>query len=815
MDEPAQDNSAGLIPADSLADFFGFAGDFGRLVPTAADLHLLVDPSFRVATVLSQPESCDAQGRSLLYLVDVSVRQQLREAVERCVNAKTSERLSIRLIGDQSTELTAVLTPFEHVDGTYLALTAIENQMASAAISQAESQLAMLRRILDLMDVAVFWKDLDSRFLGANQKLITMLGASNLSEVLGKDDFAFFPEEDAQAYQQADREVMETGNAIIDHVETLTAADGTVETLVTTKMPVRDGLGEVVGMIGYFQVVTDALNTEQELRSLESRYTLALDVGRDGVWEFNYLTRELEVTPRFAELVGLDRSYGQKLKFQDLASLVNDDAMHLLSDTAEGVRADPDRHMALVQSVVMQDGSTRWLEVVGYPFVEQGTVTRLIGSVADISDKVERERDLLYRATHDYLTGLANRRALLDRIDTLLAAGTAICLLYLDLDQFKVVNDSLGHQVGDELLEAVSDRLSGLVDEDHLLARLGGDEFAIVGTKGSCALERLGEDILEALEAPLALGEFEIYTTCSVGVVHADRDYDSALDILRDGDIALYRAKADGKSCVRVFEESMRDEAEGQHELQNRIRHAVVKDEFVLHYQPVVELHTGAISGIEALLRWDSSDGLLLPNTFLPYLEQCGLIVDVGEWVLREAVAQLAQWNRDIPTADPLVMSVNLSRVQFRSPDLVEIILGCLEEHEVDAGQLIVEITETAISDNFESMVETLETLRKHGVRVAIDDFGVGQSSLSSLFQLPADILKIDRAFLARVEDEAAESVLIAVLEMARAVGLRTTAEGVETEVQRAFLRGAGCDFMQGHLVGKSMAPDELAKLLQ
>lgn len=284
---------------------------------------------------------------------------------------------------------------------------------------------------------------------------------------------------------------------------------------------------------------------------------------------------------------------------------------------------------------------------------------------------------------------------------------------------------------------------------------------------------------------------------------------------MRDADIALYEAKAAGKHCLRKFEPQMRNEADRELELQNRIRRAVQNDEFELFYQPIVSATTGEVAGLEALLRWRTPTALYSPGAFLSYLEQSALIVPVGERVIEQAVADYGRWMRDVPGARKLVGSLNLSRVQFRSPNLVDGLLRSLEEHGLPPSRLVIEVTETAVSDDIVLMSKTLDRLRETGIHVAIDDFGVGQSSLSSLYELPADILKIDGTFVARIDGSGSQPVIEAILNMAHAVGLHTTAEGVETEAQRAFLAEAGCDFLQGYLLGRPVPASQVPDLFR
>ncbi|GEM_PF-1114857 len=778
------------------------------------DLSLVTDTKFRVAVVAAEPDGCDAFGHSLLDLASSPIRRELREAAERCVATGHSERIGFRLATAPDTEYAAALHAFDSAEGTCLILTGVESTSRAALPGGIAFQLEVQRSVIDVMDVAVFWKDRESRFLGANEKMLEALGAETLDDVLGKDDRDFFPEETAAGYLADDEAVMSSGEPAIDIVERLPSSNGGFEVLTTSKLPVRDYQGEVIGVTGYFRFITDVVKAEQELRSLEGRHALALNASNQGLWEYDLEARQIEGNERLIELIGHVPADGARFTQEQMTSIFGAEARREFGLRAMALVEDPSLHMEFRSLKVETDTGIRWFAATGYPFVENGKVTRLIGSISDITQEVEREQALVHRANHDDLTGLANRRHLLERLDNDLQASEPIFLLYLDLDHFKVINDSLGHGVGDELLRAVSTRIAHVVPDCYLLARLGGDEFAVVGCAADQPAQELGEVILGAFSAPIALDDIEVFTSASIGVVYSTGGSTSAVGLMRDADIALYEAKAAGKSCVRAFAPEMRESADSELRLQNRIRHALKNEEFELVYQPIVSATSGMITGVEALLRWNTSSELVTPGVFLPYLEQSGLIVAVGEQVIEDSVAQLGKWIKDIPGAIGLIGSLNLSRVQFRSPQLVEVLLSALQRHEVPASQVIVEVTETAIADDITHIAEKLNELRAAGVRVAVDDFGVGQSSLSSLNDLPADILKIDGAFVERIDSSKPQPVIEAILTMAHSVGLTTTAEGVETAEQRAFLESAGCDYLQGYLLGRPMSPEQIAELL-
>ncbi len=674
----------------------------------------------------------------------------------------------------------------------------------------------ILRQVIDAVPAGVFWKDIDSRFLGANEAFLKLLGVDSMEDALGHNDHDYFPSEMAREFRAMDRHVMDTGEAIVEFEEFVISPDGTVDVLHTTKAPLRDELGAVVGVVGGFRKVTSAVKIEEALLRSQERYALVAEASRDGIWDWDRGTDVIELSPRCAELLGLPGSATKMMSTDVIARFGPDQATEIGRRAGEVFRSQS-VPIDATASIDLEDGSRRWVQIVGAPLVRDGRVERIVGSLADISDDIERERDLEHRATHDGLTGLQNRWSLNQSIERVLAGDRAASVLYLDLDHFKVVNDSLGHHVGDEMLEAVARRLTSVAGgSSATLARVGGDEFAVLcDGPDPEASERLAELIVREFVAPFEIAGLEMYSSVSIGVVHVADAHRTAADVMRDADTCLYRAKAAGKSCHRVFEPSMRDDADSALSHQNLVRRAVETMQFALHYQPIRDARSGAMVGVEALIRWPGEDGEHLePSAFLPFLEQTGLIVRVGEWVLATACRQLARWREAAPGATDLYVAVNLSQIQFRSERLVDDMVAVMADAGVSPADVVVEVTETAVASDPEAVSAQLSRLRSLGVRIAIDDFGVGQSSLSTLDRLPADILKLDRSLVANLRGSEPAPVTTGVITMAHALGLVTIAEGIESEDQREWLQRAGCDFMQGYFFARPMPPEQVLDLL-
>jgi diguanylate cyclase (GGDEF)-like protein len=421
-----------------------------------------------------------------------------------------------------------------------------------------------------------------------------------------------------------------------------------------------------------------------------------------------------------------------------------------------------------------------------------------------------RELELTFMATHDTLTGLPNRALVLDRLEQMLLrarhSNTPVAALFIDLDNFKAINDTLGHSAGDELLRAVAARLDAVVRDVDAVGRQGGDEFVIVAPEMSllAAGELVAERVLHALRRPILIGEDQtpVTITASIGIASGDRL--DAADLLRDADIALYEAKLRGRNCHVVFERGMAEAVQSRMELEMDLRAALESDEFTLAFQPTFDLRDMRLTGVEALIRWRSpTRGLVQPDDFIPLLEETGLITDVGRWVLRSACAQTAAWHEQ---GYPVGVAVNVSARQLDSDEICEDVRCALADSGLAAGSLTLEITETTLMRDAVQTVRRLEEIKRLGVRIAIDDFGTGYSSLGHLRQFPVDALKIDRSFITGLaRNPEGESVLNTLVQLGKALSIETIAEGIEADSELTLLREKECDGGQGFLFARPL----------
>jgi diguanylate cyclase (GGDEF)-like protein/PAS domain S-box-containing protein len=468
------------------------------------------------------------------------------------------------------------------------------------------------------------------------------------------------------------------------------------------------------------------------------------------------------------------------------------------------------------------DGSSRYMESIVSNLIDDPKVRGLVLNTRDVTDRKMLEEELAHQAFHDSLTGLSNRAVFLDRVNHALARsarhGQRLAVLLLDLDGFKTINDSLGHDVGDELLVAVGARIQACARTSDTVARLGGDEFAVLleddvdDPRSRSAADRL----LNELSMPFSVGSREVFIGASIGIAVTGGGNGQTDELIRNADTAMYAAKAAGRGRYEVFRPDMHERALEQFEVQADLRRAIDAGEFKLHYQPVIDFGAGAIEGVEALVRWEHPvRGLLQPADFIRIAEETGLIVPIGKWVLGEACRQTVEWRAQQPGGSKLWVSVNLSTRQLFERDLVGVVREILEESGLEPNALVLEITEGSLMEGVTETIEKLRGLKDLGVRLAIDDFGTGSSSLGYLRQFPIDILKIDKSF---VDDVATGSegpaLVFAIIEMAKTLNLGTVAEGIEQSDQLNELVAAGCGSGQGFLFARPLIPSALETLL-
>lgn len=558
----------------------------------------------------------------------------------------------------------------------------------------------------------------------------------------------------------------------------------------------------------------ERMRAERELSASEARFRTLIEDAPAAVYLHDFNGRILHANRMTCQLLGYSPAELQSMTVMEIdADEPDPAALQNLWNTM-----NPASCVTLERAHLRKDGSSFPVEIQ-LSQIAEGAEKRILSFVRDISERKLAEKQLLHQATHDQLTGLANRTLLQDRLEQTIhfarRSQRLVALLLLDLDRFKVVNDNLGHRAGDELLCMVARRLEETVRDADTVVRMGGDEFVILLAE----VERedhvglVAEKILEHLAQPFSFAQRMISITGSIGISLFPRDGSDGESLLSKADISMYRAKED-TNTFHFYHPKMEQKGREMLELMGDLRLAVDRGEFRLHYQPKVDFSTGRIVGAEALLRWQHPQrGLIFPGSFISVAEETGLILPIGEWVLNTACAQLRSWLRQGLKTVPV--SVNISARQFRKSDLTETVRQILTEHEIEPGQIELELTESMIMRDPVAAEETMRQLRTLGVGLALDDFGTGYSSLNYLRRFPVNCLKIDRSFVIdAVRDPSAAVITTSIVAIAHSLGLHSVAEGVETREQFEFLRDCGCQTLQGYFTGKPVPVEEFTELL-
>ena len=559
-----------------------------------------------------------------------------------------------------------------------------------------------------------------------------------------------------------------------------------------------------------------------ERRQLEERFGALVKNSSDAI-----TILDLDSTFRFAS-PSVQRLWGyapQGLMGRRIFELVHDADLDRAQSALIEAAANPNLHATVEFRLRHHSGLWLHLEAVVTNLLNDPNVAGIVVNSRDITERKRLEEQLTRQAFHDALTGLPNRALFMDRLDQSLAQAARqsrnVGILFLDVDRFKRVNDSLGHEAGDQLLVSVAQRLSAVARAGDTVARFGGDEFTILleDVESEARMEEVAVRFLQQLAAPITIGGQETSVSASIGAVFSDagRPRAAAEDLLRNADMALYRAKEGGRARVVVFDESLDTYAVERLALEADLRHAVERGQLRLHYQPIVDLETGRITGLEALVRWDHPQrGLVPPAEFIPLAEETGEIVAIGQWVLAEACARAQEWKRTLPAAPDLKVSVNLSPREFRRPDLVWQVARVLRDTELAPQDLRIEITESALMEDTPTANNAIADLKLLGVELVIDDFGTGYSSLSYLRRFPIDVLKIDRSFIDDLDgdDGRTRSLVRSFVDLGDALGLAVVAEGIETRGQLLALQEIGCGSGQGYLFSKPVDLEAVPQLL-
>ncbi len=596
-------------------------------------------------------------------------------------------------------------------------------------------------------------------------------------------------------------------------------ADGKVVWLKERGMPITDNQGDVTGIQGFIQDVTSYKNTLCSLQQTEERYRSIFENAVEGIFQTSPKGQYLAVNPALANIYGYASA-------EELIENLRDIQQELYIDSKrrdEFVR-EMDIH-GLVQNfeslVYKKDKSMIWIsENARKVFNAAGELQYYEGMVEDITERKLYESRIQHQANHDSLTGLPNRYLLNDRLqqNILLCERnqTSLAVVFLDLDHFKIINDSMSHEIGDKLLVLIAQRIAKSIRSVDTIARVGGDEFVILLANLQDAQDYIQtiERIIASVAEPCHINHHTFNVSCSIGISLYPSHTQDASELLRNSDLALYEAKRLGRNTYQLYTPALNKALIERVRMEKNLKAAIRHQEFLLHYQPKVCFKTGQIMGAEALIRWQTSDGKMIPPIqFIETAEETGLIVEIGAWVLKEACRVAAAWNNQ--ASHPISMAVNVSHKQFSDPNFISVLQQVLQEAGLNPQHLELEITENLAAENVTSFIEKLTALKKIGVKLAIDDFGTGYSSLAYLKNFPVDCLKIDRAFVSKLESEHSNiAILKAIIVLGQSLGMNIVAEGVETDYQRDFLKSIHCDIYQGYLFSKPIPEQDFQVLL-
>jgi diguanylate cyclase (GGDEF)-like protein/PAS domain S-box-containing protein len=723
---------------------------------------------------------------------------------------------------------------------------------------KAVNELVSVQTLIDWLPDNVWVKDANSRFVISNNATATQIGLAGSADLIGKTDFDLHPAELAKEFVAGEQEIIRSGRPMIDHEEYVVDPSGAKHWMLSTKVPLRDERNEVFGLAGISRDITERKLAdawrEGQGQILEM---IAMSAPLEEVLEHLMHLVESQLAGIAGSVLLLDKD-GVHLRHGAAPSLPKD-----LTRAIDGVRIGPSvgscgtavhRREAVIVSDVMRDPlwegyrelvaphglrscwSTPILshqgDVLGAfalyskevraPTEKELRLMELPSRLAGIAiERKEAEDRIHFMANHDALTGLPNRILLKDRLSQALFYAQRyerwVAVAFIDLDNFKIINDSLGHSVGDELLKVVAKRMVACVRSTDTVVRLGGDEFVLVlfdQPKDADIIAATLQKIRAAIGEPLALEGHDVRVTSSLGVAIYPNDASEVDALLGNADAAMYRAKENGRDNFQFYTPDLNTKAHELFKLQEELRNAVVRSEFELLYQPQVDLRTDRVFAVEALIRWrHPKHGLLSPIKFIPLAEESGLIVQIGDWVLHEACRQNKAWqDAGMP---PIAVCVNVSARQFKEKNLTSRVVSALRESGLSPEWLELELTESLIMQDVERAVATMQELQRLGVQISIDDFGTGYSSLSALKTFPVVRLKIDKSFITDVSnDENDRAVACAVISLGQKLNLRVIAEGVETDDQVTFLRANNCDEMQGYHFSKPVSAGEIVELL-
>jgi diguanylate cyclase (GGDEF)-like protein/PAS domain S-box-containing protein len=662
--------------------------------------------------------------------------------------------------------------------------------------------------ILDELPMNVFLEDAEGRTIFANKQACIANGKS-LEELVGKTVFDFFPKHIAETIRGFDLEVWKERKLMTK--EATVGFLGKESYMFTGKTIIHGNESDQDYLLGFGLDITDRVVAEKLLKESEERFRNLIEQAGDCFFLFDVEGQIINVNRMSCEVLGYKEEQLLKLKIKDIFFSMEGKMQSRCGDFATHLPCSSEDQLITNHNTMVPVD-------INLQVVQIGGSKLYLALCRDISEKKKSEEMIAHMAFHDTLTGLPNRWFIESlNISEYESPNRLFGIFLLDLDRFKVINDSLGHHAGDLLLQLVTKRLKKAISDDKFIVRFGGDEFILMVPKLLNREEAFdfSEEIMKIMEEPFEIYGQKFNITTSIGIsLYPDHGSDMNT-LIKNADLAMYRSKEMGRNCATLFTSEMKDHAIDRMDKEILLRQALDNKEFILHYQPKVELNTGKIYGIEALIRWkNNKNSILYPDSFIPIAEETGLIVQLGEWVLREACFQCKKWH-DMGFKQ-LSVSVNISAQQFQKQNLEKIVSQILHETGLPPSALELELTESMIMQEPSKATIILNNLKALGITISIDDFGTGFSSLSYLRQFPIDILKIDKSFIMNLEwDEANASIAAAVISLAHNLNLKVVAEGIENQDQFGFLKDLDCDFGQGFHISRPVDKDQIIQFVK
>ncbi|MDP4170371.1 MAG: EAL domain-containing protein [Bacillota bacterium] len=669
---------------------------------------------------------------------------------------------------------------------------------------------AFYLKILDELPINIFLEDSDGHTIFANKQACEANGLK-LEELVGKTVHDFFPEYIANKVRQDDLQVWEEKRLITQEV--ITGFKGKESHALTGKTIIHINESEEDFLLGFALDISDRVRAETLLRESEEKFRNLIEQAADSLFLLDLHGQIINVNSAACELLGYTKEELLQKKGNVLFNTLSNKISTIFKDVSGNKSSHFEDKIKGKEAIdISVDINLRQVQIGDRPL--------FLAMCRDIRDKKKAEAMMEHMAYHDALTGLPNRWFIESKLQHILTFNdgleTRFGILLLDLDRFKVINDSLGHQSGDLLLKKVTERLQKVMEEGCVLARFGGDEFIVLVPKlqENKRVCMISEKIMGIMEEPFTIHDQKFTVTTSIGISIYPEDGMDANTLIKNADLAMYRSKDQGRNEYTFFNVSMNEFAIDRMDKEILLRQALENNEFVLYYQPKMNIHTGDFQGVEALIRWKKNNEILYPDSFIHIAEETGLIVPIGEWVIREACRQCKAWHDS--GMDKIMVSVNISMQQFHKQKLEELIAAILQETQLSPESLELELTESTVMKNPKEAAIVLNNLKALGISISIDDFGTGFSSLSYLKHFPIDILKIDRSFITNLEwDEANTAIASAVISMARSLNMKVVAEGIETKEQLDFLKGKNCDFAQGYLISRPLEESHITHFLE